>query len=293
MPMKKLISLWLFVIVLMGMHMVSEYLEDAQAQQKKVLPDPTPRTEEILKLFVQEFIDLEQIKVKFPAKFMMGSDASPDSQPVHQVTIAKPFAMAKYEMTQELYHVVMGKNPSKWLGLRNGAEMMSWDEANTFCQKVTTELRKRKLIGDDEEIRLPTEAEWEFVCRAGTTTAWSFGDDVKQLGLYAWYKDNSKGYDPPVGAKMPNTWGFYDMHGYVSEWCADDWQSGYPLAPTGGTALKIPGAEEKVMRGGSFADPPQEMTCAYRGHVRTDTRSDKIGFRCVRAKVSGKKGGQG
>src|SRR5262245_13785799 len=173
MPMKKNVFPWLFVVLPMVALMVSEYLEDAQAQEKKVLPDPTPRTEDILKLFVEEFIDLEKAKVQFPAKFMMGADASPDSKPAHQVTFAKPFAMSKYEMTQELYHVVMGKNPSKWLGLRNGAEMMNWDEANGFCQKVTAELRKRKLIGEDEEIRLPSEAEWEFVCRAGTTTVWS------------------------------------------------------------------------------------------------------------------------
>jgi formylglycine-generating enzyme required for sulfatase activity len=292
MPMKKALVSWLFAVLPMVMLMVNEYREDAQAQPKKELPDPTPRTEEILKLFVEEFIDLGQAKVKFPAKFLMGADASPESQPMHEVTFAKPFAMSKYEMTQELYHVVMGKNPSKWLGLRNGAEMMNWEEAHTFCQKVTAELRKRKLIGADEEIRLPSEAEWEFVCRAGTTTVWSFGDNVKQLGPYAWYKDNSKGYDPPVGAKKPNAWGFYDMHGYVSEWCLDDWKSGYAGAAADGSAVKTPGAKEKVIRGGSFADPPQEMTCAYRGHVAADTRSDRIGFRCVRAKVSAKKGGQ-
>src|SRR5207247_162521 len=132
-----------------------------------------------------------------------------DAQPVHEVKFAYSFYMAKYEVTQELYHVVMGDNPSKWKGLRNSAEMMNWTDSNKFCEKVTEMLRKRKLISVDEEIRLPSEAEWEYCCRAGSKTPYSFGEDLKKIGDYAWYKDNSKGHDPPVGAKKPNAWGFH------------------------------------------------------------------------------------
>src|SRR5207248_9146766 len=107
----------------------------------------------------------------------------PDTEkPVVTITLKSPFAMAKYEVTQELYEAVAGKNPSKWKGPRNSVEMVSWDEANDFCRKATAELRKRKLIGADEVIRLPSEAEWEYACRAGTTTRYSFGDDAKDLG---------------------------------------------------------------------------------------------------------------
>jgi formylglycine-generating enzyme required for sulfatase activity len=258
---------------------------------KKVLPDPTPRTDEILKLFVKEFIKVMPGKGQFPAKFQMGTDRFKDAQPVHEVKFSHEFAMARHEVTQELYHVVMGKNPSKWLGLRNSAEMMSWSEANDFCKKTTAMLRQRKLVAADEEIRLPSEAEWEYCCRAGTTTQFSFGDGDGKLGEYAWYKDNSKGHDPPVGAKKGNPWEFHEMHGYVSEWCADDWQPGYQDAPADGSVRRVAGAKEKVIRGGSFADPPEKLESAHRGHVSADTRSDTIGFRCVRAKTNAKKGG--
>jgi formylglycine-generating enzyme required for sulfatase activity len=260
------------------------FLAPAQ-EPKKVLPDPTPRTEQILELFVKEFIKVTPGQGMFPVSFEMGAKGLPNAQPVHKVTFGYAFEMAKYEVTQELYHVVMGKNPSKWQGLRNSAEMINWHDAKDFCKKVTAALRKRKLLGADEEIRLPSEAEWEYICRAGTTTAYSFGDDASQLGQYAWFKDNSKGEDPPVGAKKGNPWGFHEMHGYVWEWCADDWRPGYQGAPADGSARRV-GATEKVIRGGSFADPAEQLQCAYRGHVAADTRNDKIGFRCVRAKTA-------
>ena len=102
-------------------------------------------------------------------------------------------------------------------------------------------------------IRLPTEAEWEYACRAGTTTAYSFGDDVKQLGDYAWFKGNAKGNDPPVGKKKPNPWGLYDMHGYIWEWCADAWHPSYEGAPSNGSAWDAADAKERVIRGGAGA----------------------------------------
>ncbi len=218
----------------------------------------------------------------------MGSSKGPDSaQPVHKVTFGYSFAVNRYEVTQELYHVVMGKNPSKWKGPRNSVEMVDWNHAVEFCRKVTEELRQRKLLGADEEIRLPTEAEWEYACRAGTSTIYHFGNDVNDLTDYCWYKENSKGNDPPVGAKKPNGWGLYDMHGYIWEWCADDWSPNYQDAPTDGTAFNVPDAKDRVIRGGSWAHPAEQCTCAFRTHVPVTAYDDKIGFRCVRAKVKG------
>src|SRR5436305_7647883 len=107
--------------------------------------------------------------------------------PATKVTFKKPFAVARYEVTQELYQAVTGKDPSKWKGPRNSVEMVSWDEANDFCRKATDELRKRKLLGDDEVIRLPSEAEWEYACRAGTKTKYSFGDKEDALKDHAWF----------------------------------------------------------------------------------------------------------
>ena len=272
---RRIFSLFLFMLIGTGM------LSSSRAQEKKKYVDPTPRKEAILKLFVKEFVAITPGKGKFPASFLMGSETGPKSAlPVKKVTMSGPFSINKYEVTQELYHVIMGDNPSKWKGPRNSVEMCNWNQSVEFCKKATKELSKRKLIGDDMEIRLPTEAEWEYCCRAGKQTTYGFGDDVKELTHYCWYKANSKGYDPPVGAKKPNAWGLYDMHGYIWEWCADSWSEDY-------NAKAVP--KEKVIRGGSWAHPAEQCTCAYRTHVATTAFDDKIGFRCVLAKIKQEK----
>lgn len=237
----------------------------------------------ILRRFVDEFVLLTPGKGKFPASFKMGTDGgAADAKPVHSVTIGYPFAIAKYEVTQELYEAIMGKNPSRWKGKRNSVEMMSWDEANDFCKKVTAELRQKKLIGDKKVIRLPSEAEWEYACRAGTTTAYSFGDDVKQLGDFAWFNGNAKGNDPPVGAKKPNPWELYDMHGYVWEWCADAWHPSYEGAPADASVWDAKDAKERVIRGGAWSAPAEAAQSAFRFKAKTEAKSDGIGFRCVK-----------
>jgi formylglycine-generating enzyme required for sulfatase activity len=246
-----------------------------------------PKAEAILKRFVDEFIPVTPGKGKFPAAFMMGSETGPKSeQPAHKVTLRKPFSMAKYEVTQELYQVIAGNNPSRWKGPRNSVEMVSWDEAVVFCRKVTQELRSRGLLDKGEVIRLPSEAEWEYVCRAGTTTAYSFGDDPKELTTYAWFTGNAKGNDPPVGVKKANSWGFYDMHGYVWEWCADAWHPTYEGAPDDGRPWSANDAKERVIRGGAWTETAERCRSAYRGHEPAGTRTAAIGFRCVRAAES-------
>ncbi|MCS7045031.1 MAG: formylglycine-generating enzyme family protein [Gemmataceae bacterium] len=252
-------------------------------QDEKKLPDPTPRKADILRRFVADFVLLTPGQGKFPAKFLMGSKAAREELPIHEVAFAYSFAVNKYEVTQELYHVVMGYNPSKWKGLRNAVEVVSWAEANEFCDKATKELRALKLLGDKERIRLLTEAEWEYACRAGTTTAWSHGDSLEELGKYCWYSANSAGFDPPVGEKAANPWGLFDMHGYNWEWVADDWAPDYQGAPTDGSARRVPKAKERVIRGGSWNDSADAARCAARGRAPAETRNDKIGFRCAKA----------
>jgi formylglycine-generating enzyme required for sulfatase activity len=244
----------------------------------------------ILKRFAEEFVSLTPGTGKFPASFRMGSTAEAPAaeKPAHTVTFTAPFAVARYEVTQELYEAVVGRNPSKWKGSRNSVEMVSWDEATDFCRQATTELRRRKLLGDDEVVRLPAEAEWEYACRAGSTTAYGFGDSADDLKDYAWFKANSKGEDPPVGKKKPNAWGLYDLHGYVWEWCQDAWHDSYEGAPADGSAWEEKDAKERVMRGGSWADEAPSIRSAFRGHQPAGQRSDTIGFRCVRGAV-GKK----
>jgi len=254
------------------------------AGEQKKLPDPIPRKAAILKLFAEEFVAITPGKGKFPESFMMGTEKGghDNERPQHKVTFKYSFAMAKYEVTQELYHVVVGSNPAKFQGLRNGIDRVSWDDANAFCEKATGLLREAKLIKETERIRLPSEAEWEYCCRAGTTTAWSFGDNENDLGKYSWYKDNSAKEDPPVGKKLPNAWGLYDMHGYVWEWCADAWHPDYKDAPTDGSARKKSDSKDRVLRGGAYPDPPDEQRSAYRHHAAPDAKTGAIGFRCVK-----------
>lgn len=240
----------------------------------------------ILKTFHEEFIVLTPGKGKYPESFTMGSEKAgyPSEKPARKVTFAYSFAVARYETTQELYEAVMGHNPSKWKGPRNAVELATWEEANEFCRRATKELRAAKLLGADEEIRLPSEAEWEYACRAGTTTAFSFGNDLQEIDAYCWYKGNSKGHDPPVGKKEANPWGFYDMHGYNWEWCLDGWRPDYKNAPTDGSAVKEGEKGQRVMRGGSWADPADFARSAFRVGFPADQKHDTLGFRCVKAK---------
>ena len=250
-------------------------------------PGPAATPDEVLKRFVEEFVRLTPGEGKYPASFTMGSTAdAPDAEkPAVTVTLRQSFAIARYEVTQELYQTIMGHNPSKWKGRRNSVEMVNWEEANEFCRKATAELRKRKLMGADEEIRLPSEAEWEYACRAGTKSAYSFGDKKADLGDYAWFTGNAKGNDPPVGKKKPNAWGLYDMHGYVWEWCADAWSPTLKGAATDGRPRLVKEERQRVLRGGSWADDAEHCRSAFRHHKELDFRSDAVGFRCVRAAV--------
>lgn len=257
-----------------------------------LLPTPAPAQakppfrgkEAALKLFASEFVAITPGKGKFPAEFKMGSaDGPKDERPVRTVKMKRPFQMARYEVTQELYAAIMGKNPAKWKGPRNSVEMVTYHEAKEFCRKATAEMRELKLIGADEEIRLPSEAEWEYCCRAGTTTPYSFGG-VKDIGDYCWYATNAPGNDPPVGSKKANPWGLHEMHGYVWEWCLDSWHDDYKGAPDDGSARLEKGAKRFAVRGGGFNSPAERCRSAAREGRDGDFKSDALGFRCVRAR---------
>lgn len=251
---------------------------------------PAERKDKILKLFVDEFVLISPGKGNFPAKFTLGNtdkNAPTTEQPPTEITLKQPFWIARYEVTQELYEAVVGNNPSQWRGPRNSVEKVDALEAREFCRRVTIDLRKAKLIEKDEEIRLPSEVEWEYCCKAGTTTRWSFGDKFADLGAHCWFKDNSPGNDPPVGAKKANPWGLYDMHGYVWEWCEDSWSPSLKDTPKNGSPRRLADTKQVVVRGGSFADTSEFTTSTARvGKINT-TLSDQIGFRCVRAKAKG------
>jgi formylglycine-generating enzyme required for sulfatase activity len=216
--------------------------------------------------------------VLIPAgKFMMGP---PDSEqgrnkfegPQHEVTLSKPFYVGVTEVTQAQYQAIMGMNPSQFKGATNPAEMVSWDDATEFCKKLSEKTR--------QVVRLPTEAEWEYACRAGTATAFSFGDADSALGDYAWYRANSGNTTHPVGQKKPNAWGLFDMHGNVWEWCAD-WYGVYPKGavtdPQGAASGSL-----RVLRGGSWSDGPSDnCRAAHRSRNYPDYRFSINGFRVV------------
>jgi len=187
--------------------------------------------------------------------------------------VKHPYHIAKYEVPQNLWESVMGSNPSKWKGKRNSVEMLSFAEAEEFCRKSTELMRAAKLIEADQAIRLPSEAEWEHAARAGTKTAYSFGDDVKDLDAHAWHTGNAAGNDPPVGAKKPNPWGLYDVHGYLWEWCSDAWD-GDP--------------KTRVLRGGSWKDKAEKLTSSYRRPAAAELKDDAVGLRCVLASTEKK-----
>jgi formylglycine-generating enzyme required for sulfatase activity len=208
--------------------------------------------------------------------FQMGSnDGEDDEKPVHSVTISKPFYLGKYEVTQREWKAVMGSNPSYYKGDNRPVERVSWDDVQEFIKKLNA-----KEGGD--KYRLPTEAEWEYACRAGSTTRWYFGDNENQLGDYAWYKANSGNETKPVGQKKPNAFGLYDMHGNVWEWCQDWYSKDYygsspktdPTGPSSGS--------NRVRRGGSWGGTATIARAALRGTDFPDYRYGNLGFRLLR-----------
>ena len=200
----------------------------------------------------------------------------------HQVTLTKPFLIGVYEVTQEQYERVMGTNPSEFKGAQNPVGNVSWEDAVEFCRKLSA-IPAEKAAG--RVYRLPTEAEWEYACRAGTTTKYCFGDDDAQLGEYAWYSRNSGNTTHPVGQKRPNAWELYDTHGNVWEWC-DDWYGDYPRR-----AAQDPQGPSKgsgrVRRGGGWYDEAASCRSAHRGWCLPSFRLDYLGFRVALSSPSG------
>jgi formylglycine-generating enzyme required for sulfatase activity len=240
--------------------------------------------------------------VQIPAGFFeMGSrQGRDDERPVHKVWIDS-FLMDRHEVTQAEYEELGRRedepfaNPSHFKGPDLPVEQVTWPQAARFCNARS---RLEGLVPcyneDNGECnfqangyRLPTEAEWEYACRAGTSTDYSFGDDAGKLGDYAWYADNAGKKTHPVGQKKPNPWGLYDMHGNVAEWCQDAYDKTFyqkspeknPHGPTDG--------KEYVLRGGSWKSTADALRSGYRlgdspGFSDACLARDAIGFRCVR-----------
>ncbi len=222
--------------------------------------------------------------VLIPAgKFWMGSppsdpDAGFEEKPQHRVWISKPFYLGATLVTQEQYERVMDLNPSEFEGdPPRPMETVKLSDAIEFCRRLG-EI-------DGRSYRLPTEAEWEYACRAGTTTRWSFGNDESALGKHAWYASNSGGTTHPVAQKKPNAWGLYDMHGNVWEWCTD-WYDGEYYASAASVDPTGPGTgSRRVVRGGSWNGGLQYCRSASRIGGAPGGWSNNLGFRVVTAPV--------
>jgi len=220
-----------------------------------------------------------------PGEFMMGSPDNEEGRgdeegPQHRVRISKGFYLGVYEVTQEQYQAVMGTNPSYFKGAKNPVECVLWDECQEFCKKLSA----RAGVA----ARLPTEAEWEYACRAGTTTPFHFGETISTDlanydGDYTYGKGRKgeyRGKTMPVGSFPPNAWGLHDMHGNVWEWCKDTWHSGYKGAPSDGSAW-AGGEAARVVRGGCWYSYPQFCRSSYRLWFHPGIRDSSLGFRVV------------
>ena len=215
--------------------------------------------------------------VVIPAgSFVMGSNKSPDEQPTHSVKL-RSFLIGKTEVTQEQWEQVMDNNPSENKGrsLWMPVERVSWDDTQRFIAKLNQKT--------GQNYRLPSEAEWEYAARAGTTTEWSHGNDESKLGDYAWYIQNSRRKTQAVGQKLSNAFGLFDMHGNVWEWMQDCWHATYAGAPADGSAW-VTGCNgnQRVLRGGSWIYLPAGLRSAKRDRGDQGGRINDNGFRLAR-----------
>lgn len=239
--------------------------------------------------------DVPLALVRIPAgTFMMGRydgewDSYEREDPQHQVTLAQDFYMGKYELTQRQWQAVMDTTP--WSGredvlehLDSPAVYVSWDGAQSFITALNSHITNTDQ--GTATFRLPTEAEWEYACRAGTMTRFYWGDDPYdlQIGNCAWYASNAGSHCAKiVGLKLPNAFGLYDMSGNVWEWCEDDWHEDYTDAPTNGSAwVDSPRGSDRVRRGGSWSHYGEGCRSARRSIGSIGSPASYVGFRLAR-----------
>ena len=245
---------------------------------------------------LSDTVSLDMIWIE-PGTFMMSSPEDElgrvhEKETLHEVTLTKGYWMGKYEVTQAQYETLMGTNPSHNYGVGDEYPVyyVSWDDAMEFCAKLTTAEKAAGRLPEGYEYTLPTEAQWEYACRAETTTALNNGknlsdrDQCPEIDEVGWYGYNSDRTSHPAGEKKPNDWGLYDMHGNVQEWCLD-WGDEYPTSPVVDPTGPDTGYS-RVLRGGSRANRAYACRSAFRAQFSPDYRANEIGFRVALAKVS-------
>jgi len=223
-----------------------------------------------------------------PGTYVMGNSSNKSLRrelPNHQVIIENPFFLGQMQVTQVHWQSVMGDNPAKfsegWSAGLRPVESVSWDDAQIFVARLNAEHNNSPRLGLRGSWRLPSESEWEYAARAGTSSRWSFGDKDSDLDEYGWHAGNSGASTREVGQKKANPWGFHDLHGNVSEWCIDDWCINYNDAPSDQSAMKINGENQRVHRGGNWFTESDSTRCSARGSSQRDLAKDGIGIRLV------------
>jgi formylglycine-generating enzyme required for sulfatase activity len=234
--------------------------------------------------------------VLIPAgEFLMGAPESDmaapaDEKPQHLVRITRPFYLGVCQVTQGQYRAVADTNPASFEGSDDlPVESVSWNDAVAFCNRLSA-LEGLEPYYDGkggtrpgaDGYRLPTEAEWEYAARAGSTTRFSFGPDDATVGEYAWFIDNSAARTHPVGQKQPNAFGLHDMHGNVWEWCCDGFDPLYYGRSPAADPHCSADAPLRVHRGGCWADGPWYLRSTDRGGSAADSQDDEVGFRVAR-----------
>jgi len=216
-------------------------------------------------------------------EFFMGSPETEagrqaDESPLHTVLLEKPFYLGKYEVTREQWYEVMGTAGEMEDPLPGDPELpvaeVSWDDVQEFVKKLNA------MEGTDK-YRLPSEAEWEYACRAGSSTKYSFGDAESEMVKYAWFGKSQGSAPHPVGQKAPNAWGLYDMHGNVWEWVRDSWHNDYNAAPSDGKAWESGEFSHRIARGGSLTGSAESCRAANRAWFGSDVRNADMGFRLL------------
>ncbi|NOS88745.1 MAG: SUMF1/EgtB/PvdO family nonheme iron enzyme [Methylococcaceae bacterium] len=263
-----------------------EFIKLKQAINLKLsehLPSPASRAADDAKVVLltpqpAPLAHIEPELVRIPAgHFMMGSNEDKNEQHIHPVTFAQPFYLGKYPVTFDEYALYVlatqGQLPNDkgWGRGKRPVINVSWQDAADYAAWLSAQTGKT--------YRLPTEAEWEYACRAGTDSRFYWGDSEQQTTDYAWFRDNADGKSHPVGEKRPNAWGLYDMAGNVWEWVKDAYAENYQQAPVDGTAFEPPNCAARVMRGGTWIYEPFYLRSALRIGYFPSQRDDYLGFR--------------
>ena len=243
--------------------------------------DPTGKN---ITIPLSDTVNLDMIWIK-PGTFLMGGELGRNNEIQHEVTLTKEYWIGKYEVTQAQYETIMASNPSMFKGDDMPVDNISWDHAMSFCKALTEIEKTAGRLPEGYEYTLPTEAQWEYACRAGTTTDLNSGKNLSSAGAcpemdeVGWYAGNSEGVFQPVGQKKANAWGLYDMHGNVQEWCLDWYEENYPTSAV--TDPQGPNSgSDRICRGGDWSQLAYSCCSANRGHAAQNySVNGYVGFR--------------